>query len=621
MDVRMKSSNHPFLLLALLPCPKFLYTPKTMRGPLENRVLHHCLDIVCHPLKIAAQLGYMMSDPHGYNHTCYTPLAVYIADTPEAAMLACVAGLTSHMTMASYKQFGDSFRHEPRTGSTTLAQIQELIGVVDPWDIRAYHKEALHRFRLSATHLPVWRDWVLSDPTHFLPPEVLHHWHKFFYDHDVQWCINLLGDAEINFRFHLLQPRTGFRHFGEGIAGLKQSTGREHRDIQRYIISVITGIAPRPFLIALRALMDFRYLAQSKTLDDTTLTKISAALAEFHEHKHAILDARVRLGGKNKPINNFEIPKLEMMHSVTSSTRLIGPLIQWSADATEHCNITEIKVPARASNNKNHDTQICRHLDRSEKCRLFDLATTIRQSRVVVPDLTLANERNDNLSDDEEDDAVDPRADPRFILSAVPTAQLSSSRKTPDYFKDAHVSLHSPQANIIRPLRTFSTTSTAFHLNQRANTTKCSVDAAAIAFELVDLRPALVDYVQHVNSNLHHTHSIGGRRSAPATGRQLPFKDIEIWHQVKIQLKAVHDETTVMPPYTLHASPPSKEWPLGRYDPALLINDPSVRWPGYGIAGLFFNSIDISPKTNLSCSRSFSGRSAHAISPLLECWL
>lgn len=583
MDVRMKSSNHPFLLLALLPCPKFLHPVKAMRGPLENRVLHHCLDIVCRPLKIAAQLGRMMADPYGNNHMSYTPLALYIADTPEAAMLSGVAGLTSYMTMADHKQFGDSFQHERRTGSTTLAQIDALSSKVNPWDLQAYHKAALSTFRLNTVHLPFWRDWALSDPSHFFAPEPLHHWHKAFWDHDVQWCIRLLGEAEINFRFHLLQPRTGFRHFQEGIAGLKQSTGREHRDIQRYLVGIIAGAAPRSFIIAIRSLMDFRYLSQAKVLDECALMKITGALDEFHNHKQAILDARVRLGAKKNPIDNFRIPKLEMMQSVASSTRCVGALIQWSADATEHCNITEIKVPARSSNNKDHDMQICRHLDRSEKCRLFDLATSLRQSRDELQDQTLANEFGEEDIDDDADGGDEVFS--RFSLPEPP--QPSFRRKSTDYFADAHTLLHAPTPNLLRPLRTFYTTSTAFHLNQRANKTRCSVDAAAVTFALPDLRPALVDYVKRVLNRTHYSHSIGGRRNAPTIGGILPFKDIQVWHQVKMQLKAVHDLTTVMPPYTLHAAPPTTEWPLGRYDPALVINDQNVSWPGSGISGSY----------------------------------
>jgi hypothetical protein len=65
MDFRMKSSNHIFLLLALLPIPRFTHPNKSMHGTLENRLIHECLDVVLEPLKIAAKIGIMMSDPLG----------------------------------------------------------------------------------------------------------------------------------------------------------------------------------------------------------------------------------------------------------------------------------------------------------------------------------------------------------------------------------------------------------------------------------------------------------------------------------------------------------------------------------------------------------------------------
>ena len=92
---RAKSSHHAFLLLALLPVPKFVTHDRALRGVLENRFLHACLDFILEPLKKAAYWGKMMSDPYGCLRYCFTPLAAYIVDTPEAAMLAGVAGKTS----------------------------------------------------------------------------------------------------------------------------------------------------------------------------------------------------------------------------------------------------------------------------------------------------------------------------------------------------------------------------------------------------------------------------------------------------------------------------------------------------------------------------------------------
>lgn len=257
-----------------------------------------------------------MSDPLGWRHFCFTPLAAYIVDTPESTLIAGVSGKTSSVTMAMYKQFGDSFRHEPRTASTTLAQLQEIEETVDPWDLDAYFKAAAER-RLNGVHRPFWADWPLSDPSVFLTPEPLHHWHKGFWDHDAKWCINAVGAAEIDFRFSVLHPHTGLRHFHEGISSLKQVTGREHREMQRHIIGIIADVVPPNFLIAVRALMDFRYLGQSMEIDDGMCLKMEAALSEFHSYKNAIIAAGARRGkSSNSRIDNWHIPKLEFLQSV-----------------------------------------------------------------------------------------------------------------------------------------------------------------------------------------------------------------------------------------------------------------------------------------------------------------
>jgi hypothetical protein len=100
--------------------------------------------------------------------------------------------------MAYYKQFGDAFQHEPRTASTTIAQLHAIEAVVDPWNLEAYVQEAA-KFSLNGVHWPFWRDWALAEPSKFLTPEPLHHWHKMFWDHNAKWCIHVLGSAEIDF--------------------------------------------------------------------------------------------------------------------------------------------------------------------------------------------------------------------------------------------------------------------------------------------------------------------------------------------------------------------------------------------------------------------------------------
>ena len=356
MDIRMKSSYHALSLIGLLPCPKFIGVKKSLRGVMENRLIHHCLDIICKPLKEASVQGAFLANSLGRIRCCFTPIISYIVDTPEAAVIAGVGGKTSHLTLASHKLFGDHFQHPTRLASLTLSQIEHLCKEIDPWNLERYAKESQSCFRLNGVHLPFWRDWMLPDgtiaePSQFLTPEPLHHWHKQFWDHDAKWCIRAVGSAEIDLRFSLLQPCVGFRHFKAGISLLKQVTGRDHRNVQRYIIAIIADAVPKKFILCIRALCDFRYLAQSRTIDTRTLTEISNALTLFHQNKQAILDAGARVGKGNKQLGHFFIPKLELLHNVVTSTCWSGPPIQWSADPTKRAHIDAIKVPSENTNN------------------------------------------------------------------------------------------------------------------------------------------------------------------------------------------------------------------------------------------------------------------------------
>ncbi|KAG1860979.1 hypothetical protein C8R48DRAFT_774239 [Suillus tomentosus] len=303
MNTRLKSSLNTFLT-ALLPVPKFVHKNKQMKGVLQDRLVHQCLDIILEPLKSAARLGVMMSDPIGRSHYCFTPLASYIADTLEAMMLACVGRKTSPVTMAMYKQFGDAFRHEPRTKSTTLAQLDIVRSHTDPHNLEVFFRE-VQKFHLNGIEKPFWSDWPLAEPSHFFTPESLHHIHKQFYDHDAQWIIIAVGESELDFRFSVLQPTTGYRHFHGGISKLKQVTGRCHCDIQRSIIALSTDAMPPGIMTSVRALMHFHYLVQSPCIDDDNLARISAALDEFHANKHAIITAGVRWGKGNTTIDNW----------------------------------------------------------------------------------------------------------------------------------------------------------------------------------------------------------------------------------------------------------------------------------------------------------------------------
>ena len=287
----------------------------------------------------------------------------------------------------------------------------------------------------------------------------------------------------------------GFRHFTEGISSLKQVTGREHHDVQRYTVGVIAGAVTKDFLIAIRVSMDFWYLCQAKEIDDEGCDRIRAALDEFHEHKSAIVDADACVGKGNKPIKNWYIAKLEMMQSVISNIQANGAVIQYSADVTEHAHITEIKNPARAGNNQRYEAQICHDLDRMNKLHRFELATTIPN-----PHLTPFNAGNN--TDTCEDNSGDLMA---LSLAQLVKGQLQTSN---DYFEDA--ALLQNDLHALHPIRTFANTHTAFHLNRHPNFKQMMVEDAATKFGLPYLCPALVDFMHHYAPEISDSYTIGG---------------------------------------------------------------------------------------------------------------
>ena len=578
MNIRMKSSYHALPLIGLLPCPKFIGIKKPLPGVLENRLIHYCLDIICKPLKEASIRGAFMGDSLGRIRCYFTPITAYIVNTPEAAVLAGVGGKTSHFTLASHSHFGDHFRHPTRLATLTLSQIEHLSKTIDPWDLKLYAKESREQFRLNGVHLPFWRDWALPDgtigePSQFLTPEPLHHWHKQFWDHDAKWSICAVGNQEINLCFSLLQPCVGFRHFKVRISSLKQVTGWDHRDVQCYIVPIIADAVSKEFILCIRSLTDSRYLVQSHLINNCTLTQISHALDIFHQNKQAILDTGARVGKGNKSLNHFFIPKIELLHSIVSSICWSGAPIQWSANPTERAHINVIKIPSENTNNGQYSPQICHQLDRKERRRLFDLATAIHKAGNNLEEIFYNPASRD-------EDGLDEGLNVNWVAELGTVAKACGlSQKTIDLFVAASIPPTHPMLNRtasvpLLALHTFSTPWAAFNLNQKPDIPQISIDSLAKMYSLPNLCPALLDLFSEnfENPSIHRTH--------PNT--QLPFTDVMVWFSFHIQMQSM-DNGLVTHPQCLNAMPPSDDWPFGRYDMALFVNDNSNPMVSLGI--------------------------------------
>ncbi|KAI6027712.1 hypothetical protein BKA83DRAFT_4490257 [Pisolithus microcarpus] len=267
MNISIMTGNrmaHPILISLANIDMGFVKKTTSVHSLLQDQLFHQVLNQVLTPLKTAATVGIMMNDPVGNLCYCYTLLASWIVDMPEECLLAATSPKASPVTTATSKDFSNPFCHPSCTSSLTLSAIWTACTEQDPFDYENFLKIIKH-LHLNSVIEPCWKGWPLSDPSQFLTPKPLHHFHRMFWDHDIKWCIAVTGSAELDFHFSLLQTPVGYCAFEDGISQLKQVTGHDHCAVQHYIIGAIAGLVPQHFLVAVCSLLNFQYMAQ--TLD------------------------------------------------------------------------------------------------------------------------------------------------------------------------------------------------------------------------------------------------------------------------------------------------------------------------------------------------------------------
>ena len=542
--VRMKATSHAFALAAYLPIPKFFNVSPQVHAILTARVYHICLDILTANLKHADVHGVPMSDPWGQVRLCHTPLVSWIADLPEQRLLACILSNQSAFTTATSNDFGDYHSLPPCNRDYTLNLIAQACLTTDPASISTFAKTC-QTFGLNGVHQPFWATWGNANPPDFLTPDALHAFHKFFFDHALKWVVNIMGGEELDRRMAALQPRLGVRHWKNGISTLKQCTGREHRDLQKILVAVIANAVPDNVLCAVRALVEFIFHAQGLLLYDEHFHAMDEALREFHTFKTAIINAGGRQG-KNGPMMHFRIPKLEGLLRVVSSARRMGAPYQYTSDITERCHITLVKTPYRRSSRRNYHEQCCRFLDRMEKLRLFGLYVSLKSNNA-----SLLNEMFNEASE-----VADHYPEATWLSQALPPGAISitGAASKPSLFSKLRSHLSDDQT-------------TAFLVNATPHYTHISVNKAAQVFNLLDFRAALGDFF-----HLRQSFSVRNGKRKSSSECQLPFSNIRVWNNFRIQQHSTQDPQILLPSQTIQALPPSDKMPFGRCN-TVLVND------------------------------------------------
>jgi len=161
---------------------------------------------------------------------------------------------------------------------------------------------------------------------------------------------------------------------------------------------------------------------------------------------------------------------------------------------------------------------------------------------------------------------------------------MKLSCSTFNYFGLTDVLSHGSVPNTPKPHCTFATSTTAFHLATKLN--HCmTVDEAAIHFGIPDLRPAIWEFLQHVQDRSDHP--VSGIRTLDANPHLL-FNQIQIWCKVHVQNFPFHDKDNVDVPQTLRVLHPSPNHSHSLYDSVIMSPGSESNWPRLGLNGITY---------------------------------
>lgn len=381
--------------------------------------------LILEPLKQAGVDGVEMTGGDGAVRRVYPVLASYVADYPEQCLVTCSKYGTCCKCQRSASELEESTPGDARTSERTL----EIIS--DAWrdfeNAQGAEKECMLHEVSGAVREPFWKDFPYTDIHMSITPDILHQLYQGVFKHMVGWCQELLSPQELDSRLRCLPPAFGARHFKNGISAMAQVSGKERKDMARVLLGCLIGKIPKSAMLTFRSLLDFIYLAQYSTHDDTTLQYMEDALETFHHHK----DVLVKLGIRQ----DLNIPKVHSLLHYVQCIRQFGCTDNYNTEMFERLHIDMAKKGWRASNHKDELPQMINWLCRQEKVALYEVLK--RQDPKDSPEADSEDElESEELADEIIKTHVGIRVAKTAPARQMPLSSIQDHHKAPGFKTD-----------------------------------------------------------------------------------------------------------------------------------------------------------------------------------------
>ena len=325
-------------------------------------IFHESMKVILEPLKEAGKSGVRMKDGKGDIRLVFPVLASYVADYSEQCLVTCTKYGTCHKCRQVANWLGDNKASPPRTQRWTLGILDDA-KKQSKGSARSFHQYCSDEEVAGNVFSPFWKDFPFTDIHLAITSDVLHQLYQGVFKHVVEWCQAILGEKTLDQRIRVLPNGHGLRQFKKGISNLSQISGSQRKNMAKILMGCIHDIMAPSGVKAVKALLDFIYLAQYPTHDEITLEYMQDSLEEFHKHKDYFVNVGCR--------EHIHIPKFHSLMHYIQAIELLGTTDNYNTELFKRLHIDFARHGWRASNLSDKFPQMIAWLSRLEKILAF----------------------------------------------------------------------------------------------------------------------------------------------------------------------------------------------------------------------------------------------------------
>ncbi|TFK58758.1 hypothetical protein BDN72DRAFT_781632, partial [Pluteus cervinus] len=377
--LRRKPSRQAQILLGYLPTTDLKHVQnKAQRRRMMGNLFHSCMRKILEPLVDAGKDGIKMQTADGLWRRCHPIFAAFIGDYPEQLLVTCTKKGHCPMCTAPVDGIGDAIHNAPRRN---LNDVMVALGTLRKGPVE--YSKACKLVNIKPVQHPFWEQLPYTNIYQSITPDILHQLYQGVIKHLFTWLKTLYSKAEIDARCRRLPPNHHLRHFSNGISHMKRLTGKEHSQIAHVLLGLIIdarlpeNASPNRLLRAVRALLDFMFLAQYPVHTSSTLQQLDDALERWHANKNTFLTLGTR--------NDFDIPKFHALEHYVQMIKVFGTTDNYNTEYTERLHIDMAKDAYRSTNHKDEFPQMTLWLERREKILEHEKLVRRRQQTNISP--------------------------------------------------------------------------------------------------------------------------------------------------------------------------------------------------------------------------------------------